>query len=240
MLVLTNPFSTPPRSARRITTPCRSSPPPPRLGRGERGGRSRCRRCTARIRFIRCGGGTAAPRMTLGRTGMYRGQARTTGNGRNEGGDAFERLRAPAIALATLATAARLRFATHVRLGLRARRRRRSRAPPSCCRHSRSQSPRGRDAARRRSPHSSPWRHSRSRRSAGDHARATLLTAPPARLLFFARMQAGGRMGVPPDLARDCAEAGARWVSSGGAGAQAIGPTQEDMREKNARPIVRF
>ncbi|KAJ7699551.1 hypothetical protein B0H17DRAFT_1129166 [Mycena rosella] len=115
------------------------------------------------------------------------------------------------------------------------RRRSRSRSPPSCRRHSRSQAPRGRD---------SPPRHSRSRRSPGDHVRSatprTLLTAPPARLLFFARMQAGGRMGVPPLLARDRAEAGARWRSSGETGPQPIGPTQEDIHEKNARPIVRF
>ncbi|KAJ7681425.1 hypothetical protein B0H17DRAFT_63745 [Mycena rosella] len=45
------------------------------------------------------------------------------------------------------------------------------------------------------------------------HSR-TLLTVPPARRLF-ARMQAGGRAGVPLHLARDRAEAGARWSSSG-------------------------
>ncbi|KAJ7681183.1 hypothetical protein B0H17DRAFT_1205996 [Mycena rosella] len=59
-------------------------------------------------------------------------------------------------------------------------------------------------------------------------------------LHFFARMQAGGRMDVPPHLARDCAEAGGRLVASGGTGPQPIGPTQEGIHEKNARPIVRF
>ncbi|KAJ7619747.1 hypothetical protein B0H17DRAFT_1340798 [Mycena rosella] len=70
--------------------------------------------------------------------------------------------------------------------------------------------------------------------------RALGVLAPPARLLFFARMQAGGRMAVPPRLARDRAEAGARWSSSGDVGPQPIRPTQEDIHEKNARPIVRF
>ncbi|KAJ7753913.1 hypothetical protein DFH07DRAFT_959987 [Mycena maculata] len=61
-----------------------------------------------------------------------------------------------------------------------------------------------------------------------------LLTAPPARLLFFARMQVGGRMGVPPHLARDRAEL----LASGAP--MAIGPTQADILEKNSRPVVRF
>ncbi|KAJ7718569.1 hypothetical protein DFH07DRAFT_784904 [Mycena maculata] len=93
------------------------------------------------------------------------------------------------------------------------------RSPPPAARRPRSASP------RRRPP---PPRHAR------------LLTAPPARLLFFARMQAGGRMGVPPHLARDRAEAGARWRAAGGAGPQPVGPTQADIHEKNARPVVRF
>ncbi|KAJ6528513.1 hypothetical protein B0H19DRAFT_1274738 [Mycena capillaripes] len=71
-------------------------------------------------------------------------------------------------------------------------------------------------------------------------SRHRLLCAPPARLLFFARMQAGARMGVPPHLPRDRAAAHARWLSSGGVGAGPIGPTQEDIWEKNARPLVRF
>ncbi|KAJ7144720.1 hypothetical protein C8R43DRAFT_1013880 [Mycena crocata] len=70
------------------------------------------------------------------------------------------------------------------------------------------------------------------------HAR--LLTAPPARLLFFARMQAAARMGVPPHLARDRAAADARFVGNGGTGPPPIGPTQADIYEKNARPVVRF
>ncbi|KAJ7696292.1 hypothetical protein B0H17DRAFT_407251 [Mycena rosella] len=94
--------------------------------------------------------------------------------------------------------------------------RRRSRSPPSRRRHSDSRSARRRSrspvcsASRRRQSsarHRAPHSRSRSR---------TLLTAPPARLLFFVRMQAGGRMGVPPHLARERAEAGARWSSSGG------------------------
>ncbi|KAJ7626480.1 hypothetical protein B0H17DRAFT_562899 [Mycena rosella] len=92
-----------------------------------------------------------------------------------------------------------------------------------------------------RSPPSPPRRSfSRQARRSEPGLARTLLTAPPARLLFFARMQAGGRMGVPPHLARDRAEAAGRWAASGGAGPQPIGPTQEDIHEKNARPIVRF
>ncbi|KAJ6595125.1 hypothetical protein DFH09DRAFT_1072951 [Mycena vulgaris] len=75
---------------------------------------------------------------------------------------------------------------------------------------------------------------------ARSRARTRLLTAPPARLLFFARMQAGGRMGVPPHLAADRAAAEVRWVAAGGIGPQPIGPTAEDIYEKNARPVVRF
>ncbi|KAJ6470810.1 Neutral/alkaline non-lysosomal ceramidase-domain-containing protein [Mycena vitilis] len=71
-------------------------------------------------------------------------------------------------------------------------------------------------------------------------SRARLLAAPPARLLFFARMQMGMRMGVPPHLPRDRAEAAARWAADGGLGPQPIRPTQEDIHEKNARPLVRF
>ncbi|KAJ7152786.1 hypothetical protein C8R46DRAFT_475686 [Mycena filopes] len=70
-----------------------------------------------------------------------------------------------------------------------------------------------------------------------------LLTAPPARLLFFARMQVGARMGVPPHLPRDRAEAARRWavtLQEGGTGAQPVGPTQADIHEKNGRPLVRF
>ncbi|KAJ7691429.1 hypothetical protein B0H17DRAFT_1331097 [Mycena rosella] len=117
-------------------------------------------------------------------------------------------------------------------------RRRRSRSPlprrPSSARR-RSRSPPF--PTFRRRPSGSRRLQSSSRRP--DPAR-TLLTAPPARLLFFARMQAGRRMGAPPHLAQDRAEAGARWAASGGTGPQPIGPTQEDVQEKNARPIVRF
>ncbi|KAJ7216026.1 hypothetical protein GGX14DRAFT_607180 [Mycena pura] len=67
-----------------------------------------------------------------------------------------------------------------------------------------------------------------------------LLCASPARLLFFARMQAGSRMGVPPHLARDRVEAEARWRAAGNTGPMPVGPTQADIYEKNARPLVRF
>ncbi|KAJ7501764.1 hypothetical protein B0H11DRAFT_687431 [Mycena galericulata] len=75
--------------------------------------------------------------------------------------------------------------------------------------------------------------------------RPRLLTAPPARLLFFARIQVGGRMGVPPHLPRDRAAAGAVYAAAvaAGGGTNAgppIGPTQADIHEKNARPVVRF
>ncbi|KAJ6523107.1 hypothetical protein DFH09DRAFT_1372525 [Mycena vulgaris] len=53
-------------------------------------------------------------------------------------------------------------------------------------------------------------------------------------------MQAGGRMGVPAHLAPDRAAAEVRWVAGGGTGPQPIGPTAEDIHEKNARPVVRF
>ncbi|KAJ7440732.1 hypothetical protein FB451DRAFT_1191382 [Mycena latifolia] len=87
----------------------------------------------------------------------------------------------------------------------------------------------------------SPPRRQVTRRLPPEHvqSRSRLLIAPPARLLFFARMQAGGRMGVPPHLARDRAEA-QRWATNGGTGPQPIGPTQDDIHEKNARPVVRF
>ncbi|KAJ7351172.1 hypothetical protein DFH08DRAFT_992352 [Mycena albidolilacea] len=70
--------------------------------------------------------------------------------------------------------------------------------------------------------------------------RARLLVASPARVLFFARMQATVRMGVPPHLPRDHAEAAARFREKGGIGAPPVGPTQADIHEKNARPSVRF
>ncbi|KAJ7067769.1 hypothetical protein B0H15DRAFT_935377 [Mycena belliarum] len=62
-----------------------------------------------------------------------------------------------------------------------------------------------------------------------------LLPAPPARLLFFARVQAGGRTGALPSLARDRREAGERWVAGGGPG-----PRRRTSSSKNARPAVRF
>ncbi|KAJ7608520.1 hypothetical protein DFH06DRAFT_192293 [Mycena polygramma] len=77
-------------------------------------------------------------------------------------------------------------------------------------------------------------------RHADARSRARLLVAPPARLLFFARMQTGARMGVPPHLPRDRAEAAVRWAADGGIGPHPIRPTQEDIHEKNARPLVRF
>ncbi|KAJ7440737.1 hypothetical protein FB451DRAFT_124671 [Mycena latifolia] len=82
-----------------------------------------------------------------------------------------------------------------------------------------------------------PPRRQAARRPPPEHAqsRSRLLIPPPARLLFFARMQAGGRMSVPAHLARDRAEAGQRWDTNSGAG-----PTQDDIHEKNARPVVRF
>ncbi|KAJ7064163.1 hypothetical protein C8F01DRAFT_39926 [Mycena amicta] len=65
-----------------------------------------------------------------------------------------------------------------------------------------------------------------------------LLCAPPARLLFFARIQ--GRMGIPPHLPLDRADSERRWVAGGNQGPTPVGPTQADLVEKNTRPIVRF
>ncbi|KAJ7447680.1 hypothetical protein FB451DRAFT_777615 [Mycena latifolia] len=64
-----------------------------------------------------------------------------------------------------------------------------------------------------------PPRRQAARRPPPEHvqSRSRLLIAPPARLLFFARMQAGGRMGVPPHLAHDRAEEVQRWATNGGA-----------------------
>ncbi|KAJ7232333.1 hypothetical protein B0H12DRAFT_1223214 [Mycena haematopus] len=77
-----------------------------------------------------------------------------------------------------------------------------------------------------------------------DTAKSRLLCAPPARLLFFARMQVGARMDVPPQLPRTRADAEARWRAdgnaNGGTGRMPICPTQQDVHEKNARPVVRF
>ncbi|KAF7325159.1 hypothetical protein MKEN_00559800 [Mycena kentingensis (nom. inval.)] len=70
--------------------------------------------------------------------------------------------------------------------------------------------------------------------------RSRILCAPPARLLFFARIQAGGRMGIPPHLPVDRAAAERRHAESGNAGMMPVGPTQADLVEKNARPVVRF
>ncbi|KAJ7815867.1 hypothetical protein B0H14DRAFT_2845999 [Mycena olivaceomarginata] len=70
--------------------------------------------------------------------------------------------------------------------------------------------------------------------------RARLLVASPARVLFFARMQATVRMGVPPHLPRDQAEARAWFREEGGIGPPPVRPTQADIHEKNARPSVRF
>ncbi|KAJ7190676.1 hypothetical protein GGX14DRAFT_701785 [Mycena pura] len=72
----------------------------------------------------------------------------------------------------------------------------------------------------------------------GARALGRLLCAPPARLLFFARMQS--RMGVPPHLPRDRADAEARWRTAGNVGPMPVGPTQADIHEKNVRPVVRF
>ncbi|KAJ7194432.1 hypothetical protein GGX14DRAFT_576380 [Mycena pura] len=72
----------------------------------------------------------------------------------------------------------------------------------------------------------------------GARALGRLLCAPPARLLFFARMQS--RMGVPPHLPRDRADAEARWRTAGNAGPMSVGPTQADIHENNVRPVVRF
>ncbi|KAF8125528.1 hypothetical protein K438DRAFT_1013100 [Mycena galopus ATCC 62051] len=70
-------------------------------------------------------------------------------------------------------------------------------------------------------------------------SRSRLLAASPARLLFFARMQAGQRFDVPP-LPRTRADATHLWQSGGNTGPPPIRPTQEDLHEKNARPLVRF
>ncbi|KAJ7882675.1 hypothetical protein B0H13DRAFT_927143 [Mycena leptocephala] len=47
-------------------------------------------------------------------------------------------------------------------------------------------------------------------------------------------------MGVPMHLPRDRGEAVSQFVAKGGVGPPPIGPTQEDIHEKNARPVVRF
>ncbi|KAJ6550240.1 hypothetical protein B0H19DRAFT_1160673 [Mycena capillaripes] len=83
-------------------------------------------------------------------------------------------------------------------------------------------------------------RQSRAQAQARRQNVARLLCAPPARLLFFARMQTGARMGVPPHLPRDRTEGNARWVANGGVGPPPVSPTQEDIHEKNTRPLVRF
>ncbi|KAJ7628900.1 hypothetical protein FB45DRAFT_919492 [Roridomyces roridus] len=83
----------------------------------------------------------------------------------------------------------------------------------------------------------------RSTSRSRSRTRGRLLTAAPARLLYFARLQVNGRMGVPPHLPRDRAEADARWqaaVAGGALGSQPISPTQADVHERNARPAVRF
>ncbi|KAJ7658800.1 hypothetical protein DFH06DRAFT_1131090 [Mycena polygramma] len=56
----------------------------------------------------------------------------------------------------------------------------------------------------------------------------------------IAKHDTGARMGVPPHLPRDRAEAAVRWAADGGIGPRPIRPTQEDIYEKNARPLVRF
>ncbi|KAJ6617664.1 hypothetical protein B0H10DRAFT_1948168 [Mycena sp. CBHHK59/15] len=75
---------------------------------------------------------------------------------------------------------------------------------------------------------------------------APVLPAPPARLLFFARLGLA-RMGIPPELPLTRADAIARWTAaqqaaggSGGSTGMPIRPTQADIVEKNARPAVRF
>ncbi|KAJ7633696.1 hypothetical protein B0H17DRAFT_1108070, partial [Mycena rosella] len=201
-------FGTPPPSARRTITPSRSCPPsrPLHLGRGGRQPRSR--RCTARIHSIRCGGSdTSATRQA--RTGIFRASTapwtRSTGKtptrlraarpGDRDGTATPPRHPPPAL----------LRFAspapapTLFRDGARARRLLDG-GIPTRARH-------GDDPALQRPPPPAAGNRAPQPRT---HSR-TLLTAPPARLLFFARMQAGGRMGVPPHLARDRAEAEARW-----------------------------
>ncbi|KAJ6450607.1 hypothetical protein C8R45DRAFT_117229 [Mycena sanguinolenta] len=111
-------------------------------------------------------------------------------------------------------------------------------APPRC---SRSMSPsRSRSASPRRPSAPSASAHRRPLRRQHHQRRSRILAAPPARLLYFARMQVGARMGVPPHLARDRAEAGERWRAGGNTGPMPICPTQEDVGEKNARPLVRF
>nr|GAT43076.1 predicted protein [Mycena chlorophos] len=95
--------------------------------------------------------------------------------------------------------------------------------------------PLGRPTRKPRSPSTSP-------KSRILNWRSRILSAPPARLLFFARFQAGRRMAIPPDLPLNRADAERRWREDPeNAGLpMPVRPTQADVVEKNARPIVRF
>ncbi|KAJ6617634.1 hypothetical protein B0H10DRAFT_1948146 [Mycena sp. CBHHK59/15] len=99
------------------------------------------------------------------------------------------------------------------------------------------------------SPPPSAASSSTANNSADGHgyAAAPVLPAPPARLLFFARLGLA-RMGVPPHLPLTRADAVARYTAAALEGGELhpaihrmpIGPTQADIVEKNARPAVRF
>ncbi|KAF7341757.1 hypothetical protein MSAN_02074500 [Mycena sanguinolenta] len=120
------------------------------------------------------------------------------------------------------------------------RSRSRSRSPrPSSSRLRPSSKRRSRSPSSKR-PSTSSYSRPLDRRYDGTHARSRILAAPPARLLFFARMQVGARMGVPPHLPKNREEAAGKWRAAGNTGPMPIGPTQQDVHEKNARPLVRF
>ncbi|KAJ7659015.1 hypothetical protein B0H17DRAFT_1337587 [Mycena rosella] len=61
--------------------------------------------------------------------------------------------------------------------------------------------------------------------SLATHAQTSHTSSPsrPRTASLLARVQTGGRMGVPPHLARDRAEAGTRWAASGGTGRGRLG-----------------
>ncbi|KAF7314112.1 hypothetical protein HMN09_00570300 [Mycena chlorophos] len=93
----------------------------------------------------------------------------------------------------------------------------------------------GRPTRKPRSPSTSP-------KSRILNSRSRILSAPPARLLFFARFQAGRRLGIPPHLPLTRAEAERQWREDPeNAGLpMPVRPTQADLVEKNSRPMVRF
>ncbi|KAJ7071816.1 hypothetical protein B0H15DRAFT_1027643 [Mycena belliarum] len=78
-----------------------------------------------------------------------------------------------------------------------------------------------------------PQAHPRALSPGRSSGRSRLLPAPPARLLVFARVQAGGRTRAPPFLARDRREwGGGGWWAGGGTGPQPVGSPQEAILEQ--------